>query len=467
VRGKQAGAITGKLDERYRALFERSLDAVYVHDLAGNFLDANPAALKLLGYSAEEIPDLNFASLLSEDQLPLAMNTLKELIETGTQQNLTEFKLRRKDGGYVYIETKASVIYHNDKAIAAQGIARDITQRRHLEEALKISNKMHRLLADNMEDTVWLMDMNLKTLYTSPSSEKLRGYTVQELMELPLEKHLATDSLKAALDAFKEEMDTLTKDPGYNFKRTLELEFLRKDGSTFWTENKFTLIRDETGRPAAILGEGRDITAQKKAEDELKKSYYKLEKAMKGAIQTIAMIAEVRDPYTAGHQQRVARLAAAIALEMGMPDDKVNSIRIAGILHDIGKISVPSDLLSKPGRLGGIEMQIIQGHPATGREILKSIDFPWPVCSMIMQHHERLDGTGYPDGLVGEQITPEARIIAVADVVEAMSSYRPYRPALGIESALEEIDKYRGKKYDAAVVDVCLRLFREKGFSFE
>ena len=181
----------------------------------------------------------------------------------------------------------------------------------------------------------------------------------------------------------------------------------------------------------------------------------------------MALTIETRDPYTAGHQRRVADLARAIAKERGFPRDKITGIRMAGVLHDIGKIAIPSGILSKPGRLNGTESDLIKNHSKVGYDILKPIKFPWPVAKIVLQHHERMDGSGYPQGLSGEDILPEARILGVADVVEAMASHRPYRPAFGINKALEEISNNRGKLYDAEVVDACLKLFKDKGFKFK
>jgi putative nucleotidyltransferase with HDIG domain len=176
---------------------------------------------------------------------------------------------------------------------------------------------------------------------------------------------------------------------------------------------------------------------------------------------------ERRDPYTAGHQHRVANLAAAIANEIGLSEEQIDGVRMASVIHDLGKIHVPAEILSRPGRLTENEFSIIKTHPQTGYDILKTEEFPWPVAQIVLQHHERMDGSGYPSSLSGEEILLEARILAVADVVEAMASHRPYRPALGIDKALEEISKNKGVLYDAKVADACLRLFTEKGFKFE
>ena len=210
----------------------------------------------------------------------------------------------------------------------------------------------------------------------------------------------------------------------------------------------------------------RDITANKKAEKDLQESFSSLRKALDGIIQAVALTVEKRDPYTAGHQRRVADLARAIASKMGLSKVEINGIRIAGSIHDLGKIVVPADILSKPGRLTDHEFGIIKAHPEVGYDILKNIDFPWPVAQTIVQHHERLDGSGYPAGLKGKQIIMEARIVAVSDVVEAMSSHRPYRPALGIDLALDEIEKGKGTAYDPDAVNACIGLFKTGHFKF-
>ena len=196
----------------------------------------------------------------------------------------------------------------------------------------------------------------------------------------------------------------------------------------------------------------------------LKNTMNDLQKAMDGIIEAMGLTVEIRDPYTAGHQTRVAEIAQAIAMEMGISKQQMDGVRMAGVIHDIGKMAVPAEILSKPGKITEHEFGIIKSHPEVGYNILKKIDFPWPIAQIVYQHHERMDGSGYPQGLLGKDILLEARIMAVADVVEAMASHRPYRPALGIDMALEEISKNRGVIYDPEAVDACLRIFKEEKF---
>jgi putative nucleotidyltransferase with HDIG domain len=210
----------------------------------------------------------------------------------------------------------------------------------------------------------------------------------------------------------------------------------------------------------------RDITARKKAQNELKQTLKKLNQSIKGTFQALSSALEHRDAYTAGHQEQVSILACAIAREMGLDDDRIQGLYFAGMVHDIGKIAVPAEILAKPTKLSTIELGLIRQHAQTGYDILKDIDFPWPIADIVYQHHERINGSGYPQGLTEDKILLESKILAVADVVEAMTSHRPYRPGLGIDVALQEIEMHKGVLYDPQVVDVCLKLFREKGYTF-
>ena len=200
---------------------------------------------------------------------------------------------------------------------------------------------------------------------------------------------------------------------------------------------------------------------------ELQLSYQKLESSLKGTVYTISKIVETKDPYTSGHQQRVAKLARAIAQEMKLSGDQLESIYIAALVHDVGKIGIPQEILSKPGNLSDIEFRIIKSHPHLGSDILKSIEFPWPICDIVLQHHEYINGSGYPAGLKGDNIMLEARIICVADIIEAMSSHRPYRAVLGLDEAIREIKKNSGILYDKNVVKACRVLLIEKNFNFD
>jgi putative nucleotidyltransferase with HDIG domain len=224
---------------------------------------------------------------------------------------------------------------------------------------------------------------------------------------------------------------------------------------------------DDISAFTSLVNKMWEILRRQRVDEALKESLARTTEVQDGTIQAMATVTEARDPYTAGHQRRVARLACAIARELGLPADRVAGLRVMGLLHDLGKINIPAEILSKPGKLSEMEFNIIKSHPQAGYEIVKEIRFPWPVAEIFLQHRERLDGSGYPQGLQGDEIILEAKILAVADVVEAMSSYRPYRPELGIDKALEEIAQKKGVLYDPEVVDACIKVCTEDQFTFE
>jgi len=299
-----------------------------------------------------------------------------------------------------------------------------------------------------------------ETLYANRALLDIYGYdSVEELRSTPIRKRYTPQSyaeFKVRDEKRRREQAAVAE---------YEVNIVRKSGEL----RNLHVLRKETLWNGKIQYQAiyRDTTDHKLSEEKLKKTIIELEKAFGGIIQVLSAAVEKRDPYTAGHEKRVAALAREIGLEMGLDDDRLNALSMAGAIHDVGKISIPAEILSKPGQLAAFEYKLIQAHPQMGYDILKDIDFPWPIADIILQHHERMNGSGYPFGLKGQEILVEARILAVADVVEAMASHRPYRPALGIDAALKEIEKHRGIFYDSDVVAACLRLFKQKGFSFE
>jgi PAS domain S-box-containing protein/putative nucleotidyltransferase with HDIG domain len=296
-----------------------------------------------------------------------------------------------------------------------------------------------------------IIDVNLAMvrLLRYPDRESLLRANAGELYVYPEERERGLEMLRR---------DGLLQD--------FEIQLRRYDQTPVWVVDNVRAVRSPDGTIDFFLGTLQDITQRKQTDEVLDRSLQSLNRAMVGTIEAMAVISEMRDPYTAGHQKRVARLAAAIAKSLGLAPDRIEGVRLAGLIHDIGKIAVPHEILSKPGRLTSIEFNLIRVHPEVGYEVLKRIDFPWPLAKVVQQHHEVLDGSGYPAGLQADEILPEARIICVADVVEAMASHRPYRPSLGIDRALEQVADHRGLLYDSRVVNACLALF-EEGFTFE
>lgn len=302
--------------------------------------------------------------------------------------------------------------------------------------------------------------------FMNPLAEKLTGWSQQDAMAKQLtevfqiRKETSLKPINIPLTATNEVLEK-------GSLSSIDVLLVAKNMKKIPINYRIAPISDGHGHSSGLVISFSDVSLRKKAEEELKRSWNNLREAMVETVQAISFTIETRDPYTAGHQKRVTKLACALAEEMGLTEDKIEGLRLAGIIHDIGKISVPAEILSKPGPISDVEYSIIKTHPQVGYDILKNIKFPWPIAEIILQHHERLDGSGYPSGLKGKEILLEARILAVADVVEAMSTHRPYRPAQPVSEALAEISNHRGKLYDPAVVDACLKLFKEKNFKFE
>jgi PAS domain S-box-containing protein/putative nucleotidyltransferase with HDIG domain len=300
--------------------------------------------------------------------------------------------------------------------------------------------------------------------FMNPLAELLTGWKQAEALNQPLREVFQVITEKAGKIQNNPVKNThLGANPGVSNGNYL----LSKKGKKTPIDTRLEPIKADGGKISGTVLAFTDITPKKRAEDELKKSWEQQKIAMEGTVQAIAYTIETRDPYTAGHQRRVTKLACLIGEVMGLSPDRTEGLRMSGELHDIGKIHVPAEILSKPGKISEAEYTIIKTHAQVGHDILKTIEFPWPVAKIVLQHHERMDGSGYPQGLKGEKILLEARILAVADVIEAMATHRPYRPALSIDEALKEISKNKRKLYDARVVEACLKVFKEKKFRFE
>jgi PAS domain S-box-containing protein/putative nucleotidyltransferase with HDIG domain len=306
---------------------------------------------------------------------------------------------------------------------------------------------------ERIEDYIIVLDDWDRILDLNPAAERFLGYRISDVLGF---------SIKQILPQWPDRVGKAG--------RTIESaqEIVLERGGVQRTYNlSVSVAFDPAGHSPSNVVLLADITYRKKAGEELRQSAEQLLNALKATIESISMTTEKRDPYTAGHQKRVAQLAFAIAGEMGLSKDKAEAVHLAAVIHDIGKINVPAEILSRPGKLSNNEFDMIKQHSQAGFDILKNIAFPWPIAQIVIQHHEKMNGSGYPLGLSGEAILIESRILAVADVVEAMASHRPYRPALGIDKALEEIGRNKGTLYDADTVDACVCLFTKKRFAFE
>ena len=305
------------------------------------------------------------------------------------------------------------------------------------------------------------LDLKGNLVFFNEALVSQTGYSREELIGMNYRQYISPETCKTVSRIFSEIYRTGQP------VRLFDYEVIMKGGQLRNHESWASLMFDDNSKPIGFRGVARDITRRKLAEQDLQKTLEKLRKAFGTTVQVMVSAVETRDPYTAGHQIRSADLARAIATEMGLPQEKIEGLRMAGSIHDIGKLSVPAEILSKPTKLTNIEFSLVKEHARKGYEMLKDVESPWPLAQIVYQHHERMNGSGYPRNLKGDEILMEARILAVADVVEAMASNRPYRPGKGIDAALEEIEKNRGIIYDNLVADACLRLFREKGFKLE
>jgi len=334
----------------------------------------------------------------------------------------------------------------------------EIAERKRKEEALLESEELSASLLNHSPNPILVVNPDTSVKYINFSLEQLTGYSLVEVINRKAPyPWWAEDDLH-----FMSEYYGMVTARGTTKREHL---FRKKNGDPLWVEVSMTTIFGENG-PKYSIANWVDITERKLAESArehaeqlLTETNAKLSDTLDGIVVSMAKVVETRDPYTAGHQERVARLAIAVAREMGLPEEQVRGVGVAAVLHDLGKIDVPAEILSKPSRLKDKEYSLIQDHCIAGYEILKNVDFPWPVAKAVLQHHERMDGSGYPSGTAGDEILLESRILAVADVVEAMSSHRPYRPSLGLEQGLGEITRLRGTGFDENVVDACLAIF--------
>jgi PAS domain S-box-containing protein len=335
------------------------------------------------------------------------------------------------------------------------GTNTDISAQKQADLALAESEQKFKALVEQSLIGIYMVDEE-KLIYVNPRAAEIFGYEPEELTEVSLASVIAPEDRELVRNNIRQRTSGDIETLRYEFRG------LRKDGQKIdvGVHGSRTML----GNRPVVLGVLQDITDRRIQEERVKEYLHRLERSIMSTVQAISHMVDLRDPYTSGHERRVGELAAAIGTELGMTEHQVTGLRVSGGVHDVGKIAVPAEILSKPTRLSAAEFAIVKTHAQQGYEILKDIDFPWPVAETVWQHHERLDGSGYPRGLSGDQISLEARIMAVADVVESMSTHRPYRPALGIEVAFAELDAKSGTLYDPTVVAACIRLFHQKGY---
>jgi PAS domain S-box-containing protein/putative nucleotidyltransferase with HDIG domain len=367
-----------------------------------------------------------------------------------------EYRLRHRDGSFHWIRDRGQpLIGPQGQSLGYIGTCEDIEVHRRKEQALLESEAQFRGVVEQHIAGIYII-VDGKFVYVNPAFTEVIGFPKEDFLGRDYIEFVIEEDRPLVAENIQRRLAGEVKSVRYSFRAR------RRDGALVHVGVHGGMAIYQ-GRPA-IIGVAQDITELKKAEERISQDAARLERAMLSTIETLSLMSELRDPYTAGHERQVGDLAAAIGREMGLPEETLKGLRVMGYLHDIGKITVPAEILSKPGHLSRAEFELIKAHPQAGYDILKSVEFPWPVVDAILQHHEHLDGSGYPNGLKGEAIGLEARIIAVADIVDAMAHHRPYRPVVGLENAFEEIRSGAGIRYDEVVVQACLLLFREKRF---
>ena len=461
------------------AIFEASTVAMLVFDEDASVVRVNRAALRLTAGDIEDLLDHHPGSEVrcgdvlgcihhAEDlagcghspECPMCplRNAITAALDSGTSLRGVEFSLDLvRDGvpAAVWLRMGAQPMVMDGGPHVTVALD-DITDRRRAEMALRESEERFRRLAENVPGFVTIKDADQRYLYLSSlQGAKVSGGEEAWLGKLPGEVWFDDEAQESRIVAERalagEMVDELVRiggdGDGRHF-RSVHFPIPLEDGS------------------ALVGGLMLDVTAQVEAEQEVRRQTEQLRRTVEGAVLAMSQVVETRDPYTAGHERRVAELATVLGRELGMDGAELDGLRLGALIHDIGKIAVPAEILAKPGRLSPVEFNLIKQHSQSGYEILSVIDFGRPVAEMVLQHHERLDGSGYPNGLAGDELMLETRILAVADVVEAMSSHRPYRAALGREAALAEIRDGAGTRYDPDVVAACERAMVEGGFRF-
>ncbi len=492
-------------EEKFRTIFDHARDGIIVMSLDEHAVKfANRSMERMLGYGPGELVGLALPALHPPEALAEVARRFEEDTHR-SRSNVLDMPMQTKDGRVLYADLSSSPVDIGGKRYQL-GAFRDATERRASELSLRRANRaLQTLSAGNLALVrAASEDELLKTItsviveqggyvqagvhYAEDGQEssltskawsgdegdhfcpEYLGLADSEQGQLPIAKAIRSGKTQICHD--------IALDPAFQpFKdRAVELGYVanialplsdgkRTFGGLCIYASEASAFDDEE---IHLLEELANDLAYGIVTMRIRKEHEQhamiLQQSLEQSIQTIADTVEARDPYTAGHQRRVAELAAAIAQEMGLPEEQVHGIHLAGTVHDLGKIHTPMEILTKPGKLSDIEYQLVQTHPQDGYDILKDVPFPWPIAEIVLQHHERLDGSGYPQGLKDGEILLESKIMAVADVVEAMSSHRPYRAGIGIEMALAEIERGRGTQYDPTAVDACIRLFRERGY---
>jgi PAS domain S-box-containing protein len=441
-------------EEKYRGILENMDDAYYEVDLKGNLTFFNQALVNRTGYKREELMGMNYRHYISPNCWRQVQEIFAQVYQTGRAVTLFDYEIHLKDGRKRFQESWVNLILDkNNNPLGFRGMARDVTDRKIAEKELRQAEERYRSIFENAQEGMYRAGANEKFIMVNQAMARIFGYdSAAEFVE---QVNTSAHQLYRDREDRKKIFHWLETQ---GLVQDFEARFFRRDGSVGWIS--VNIQQTQEGNTPFYDGFVRDVTDRKESVEHLREAFA-------GTVSAIALLVEAKDPYTAGHQRRVAEIACAIALEMGLSQERIEGILMAGKMHDIGKVSIPAEILSSPRRLTALEFSLIKTHAQSGYDILKDIKFSWPIARMVQEHHERMDGSGYPQGLKGIDILLESRILAVADVVEAMATHRPYRAALGVDLALREITENRGVLFDTEAVDACLRLFREKNYTIK
>ncbi len=440
---------------KYREIVEDAIEGIYRTTLDGHTLSANQALARMLGYdSVQEVLTsiVDWGTQVWFD--PAERQSFLTLLRERKAIRGYECLFKKKNGDVIWVSLNSRMIFGEDgTALFAEGFAQEISDRKRAEDAGE------RIRASFEKGAVAqaLTSLDGKFLRVNEALAKLLKYPAEKLEGMTFNEITHPEDRGASLNILKD----LGKSGG-TFR--FEKRYITSKSEIVWVDINVALVRDSSGQPQYFVGTFVDITQRKHAEAERQRSEDQLKLTLESITSALSMAIEVRDPYTSGHQRRVADLACKIWEKLRLPKEAIEGLRIAALLHDLGKLRIPTDILSKPTKLSLAEVALIREHALAGWEILRFVEFPWPVATIVKQHHERLDGTGYPDGLKGVEILMESQVLAVSDVVEAMASHRPYRSSLGLDAALEEIKKGSGIYYSSEVVEAVIALFHQDGY---
>ncbi|MBN8215698.1 MAG: PAS domain-containing protein [Spirochaetes bacterium] len=445
-------------------IMDNEVDRVYFKDVKSRFTRVNRALAARHGFAnpEEAIGKTDFDSFTSEHARQSHRDE-QRIMRTGKPM-VNEIEKETMPGGAVTWAQSSKIALRDatGRVVGIFGISRDVTDLVRARAEIENERNLLRTLVDNLPDYVYAKDRQGRYLLNNKAHLRLLGKsrTQQEVLGRNDFEYFPREHAQK----YRDDENAILRTGTPILDRVEPV--IDERGRSQWFSSTKVLLKDARGEATGTLGISRNVTERIKAEGLIKESVRKLEKTLQAMIYTMARIVETRDPYTAGHQQRVAELARAIAKRMGLGDEQVYYTHLSAVVHDIGKIYVPAEILNRPGKLSDLEYRLIKSHTQLGYDILKTIDFPYPIADIVVQHHEHLDGSGYPAGLKDGRIRLEARIITVADVVEAMANHRPYRAALGIDLALREVQAGKGTRYDPAVVSACRKVFRQDKFRF-